>query len=52
MKKKWPTYIDERILQQDSVAVSAGQRGVQLMLAPADLVRVTQSIIGQISRSL
>jgi Cys-tRNA(Pro)/Cys-tRNA(Cys) deacylase len=52
MRKKWPTYIDERILQQDSVAVSAGQRGVQLMLAPADLVRVTQAIIGQISRSL
>jgi len=50
MKKKWPTYIDERILHQERVAVSAGQRGVQLMLSPADLVRATQAIIGQISR--
>lgn len=50
MKKKWPTFADERILEQERVAVSAGHRGVQLMLAPADLIRATQAITGGISR--
>lgn len=52
MKKKWPAFVDERILQQERVAVSAGLRGVQLMLAPADLIRATQAITGKISRSI
>lgn len=52
MKKKWPTFVDQRILDQERVAVSAGHRGVQLMLAPADLIRVTQAISGRISRPM
>lgn len=52
MKKKYPTYIDERVLQQRQVAVSAGQRGVQMLLAPDELVRVTQAKTGNLSRPL
>ena len=52
MKKKWPTFVDQRILDQERVAVSAGHRGVQLMLAPADLIRATQAISGRISRPM
>lgn len=52
MKKKWLTFVDQRILDQERVAVSAGHRGVQLMLAPADLIRVTQAISGRISRPM
>lgn len=52
MKKKWPTFVDQRILEQERVAVSAGHRGVQLMLAPADLIRATQAISGRISRPM
>lgn len=39
MKKKFPTYLDQAILAQQTVAVSAGQRGVQLLLSPQELLR-------------
>lgn len=38
MKKHYPTWVDETALLWDEVAVSAGQRGLQLILAPADLI--------------
>jgi Cys-tRNA(Pro)/Cys-tRNA(Cys) deacylase len=40
MKKHFPTYIDKSCLEFDSVFVSAGQRGLQIKIAPADLIRV------------
>jgi len=33
-----------------TVFVSAGRRGLDLELAPADLVRITEAITGQIGR--
>ena len=41
MKKQFPTYIHESAELYDAIYVSAGQRGLQLLLAPADLVRVS-----------
>ncbi|MBR4236097.1 MAG: Cys-tRNA(Pro) deacylase [Clostridia bacterium] len=38
MKKKLPTYIDETALLQDRISVSAGHRGVQVLLSPSDLI--------------
>ncbi|MEL7622780.1 MAG: Cys-tRNA(Pro) deacylase [Clostridiales bacterium] len=43
MKKLYPTYIDEAVLQQSEIMVSAGQRGLQLKLAAADLVAVLKA---------
>jgi Cys-tRNA(Pro)/Cys-tRNA(Cys) deacylase len=43
MKKRFPTYLDESVLSCDEVAVSAGMRGEQLILAPADLIRLTNA---------
>lgn len=37
MKKKFPTYIDESALLFDLIRVSAGMRGLQLVIAPDDL---------------
>ncbi len=37
MKKKFPTYIEETAQLYDKIAVSAGQRGVQIILSPEDL---------------
>ena len=37
MKKKYPTYIEETCLLFDTIAVSAGARGHQLILNPQDL---------------
>lgn len=38
MKKKYPTYFDEVCLLFDKIAVSAGERGHQMILPPAALV--------------
>ena len=37
MKKKYPTFIHESAAQLDKIYVSAGQRGLQLILSPEDL---------------
>ena len=38
MKKKFQTYLDSAALQYEEIAVSAGQRGVQVLLSPKELV--------------
>lgn len=40
MKKKYPTYFDEVCLLFDEIAVSAGERGHQMILPPEDLIRL------------
>ena len=37
MKKKFPTFIDEAALKYETIAVSAGQRGFQVLLSPQTL---------------
>ena len=49
-KKEYPVYVDETLELFDVVAVSAGVRGTQIVLAPADYLRVTQGKVGPISR--
>lgn len=39
MKKHFPTYLHESAASFDYIYVSAGQRGLQVRLAPADLLR-------------
>lgn len=39
-KRRFPLYADESITTHDSVSISAGLRGVQLFVAPDDLIRV------------
>ena len=46
MKKQYRTFIDEMIELVDSVCVSAGQRGVQLKLKPADHISFTNAVVG------
>ena len=40
MKKKYPTFIDETCLLSDEIAVSAGERGHQMILDPQELARL------------
>ena len=42
MKKKFPTYIEEMAQLCEQVAVSAGQRGIQIILKPEDLFRYVE----------
>ena len=39
MKKRFPTYLHESAASFDYIYVSAGQRGLQVRLAPGDLLR-------------
>ena len=41
MMKKFPTYIDESCILFDEIAVSAGARGKQIILAPVELISYT-----------
>jgi Cys-tRNA(Pro)/Cys-tRNA(Cys) deacylase len=50
MKKDYPVYADETMELWELVCVSAGQRGLQVVIAPADYLRATGATIGEISR--
>jgi Cys-tRNA(Pro)/Cys-tRNA(Cys) deacylase len=50
MKKDYPVFVDETMELWDMVSVSAGQRGTQIILAPADYLRATKAEVGEISR--
>lgn len=50
MKKDYPVFADETIELWDEVCVSAGQRGLQIILAPADYLRATSATVGEIAR--
>ncbi len=43
MKKKFPVFIDESALSHEKIYVSAGMRGEQICLSPADLVKATEA---------
>jgi Cys-tRNA(Pro)/Cys-tRNA(Cys) deacylase len=45
-------WIDETMTRYDRVAVSAGVRGTQMVLAPADYLRATKGRTGTIARLL
>ena len=47
-KKEFPVFVDETMELWDVISVSAGVRGVQVLLAPADYLRVTEAIVGDI----
>lgn len=40
-RRKLPTFVDDSAVDQGTILVSAGQRGLQIELSPADLVRLT-----------
>lgn len=43
MKRKFRTFIDQSIQQHSQVCVSAGVRGMQIKLNPADLIKATDA---------
>jgi Cys-tRNA(Pro)/Cys-tRNA(Cys) deacylase len=49
-KKDYPVLADESMQGFDRVAVSAGVRGTQIVLAPADYARAVKARFGAISR--
>jgi Cys-tRNA(Pro)/Cys-tRNA(Cys) deacylase len=50
-KKTFPAYADETIELWDKISISAGMRGLQIILSPADYLRATNALLGEIARS-
>jgi Cys-tRNA(Pro)/Cys-tRNA(Cys) deacylase len=48
-KKDYPVYVDETVELYDVISVSAGMRGLQILLAPADYLRATGATAGAIA---
>ncbi len=49
-KRRFPVVLDESAMDHPRIAVSAGVRGAQLVLAPADYARVTEAMVVPIQR--
>ena len=49
-RRRLPTVVDESAAGLAAILVSAGRRGLQVELAPADLVNVTSAVIARIAR--
>lgn len=50
-RKRLPVVVDATALQHRLVYCSAGQRGLQIALAPADLVTATEATVAPIGRA-
>ena len=49
-KREFPVYVDETIDLFDVVFISAGVRGLQILIAPADYLRATHATIAPLSQ--
>ena len=49
VKKNYPVYIDERALTLNKISVSAGVRGMQIILAPQDLIKATNATLAKLT---
>ncbi|MCM3567114.1 Cys-tRNA(Pro) deacylase [Neobacillus mesonae] len=50
MKKQYQTFIDESCLPLESMVVSAGKIGMQIVIAPKDLKEITEAEITAITK--
>ena len=48
-KKAYPVYADKSIERFDLISVSAGTRGLQILLSPADYLRVAKATLASIA---
>jgi len=49
-KKDFPVYVDETLELFDVVSVSAGTRGVQVLLSPADYLRASKGSVADLTK--
>ncbi len=50
-RKAFPAFADETIELFDEISVSAGQRGLQIVLAPADYLHATGAVVADLCKS-
>jgi Cys-tRNA(Pro)/Cys-tRNA(Cys) deacylase len=51
-KKTYPVFVDETAILFDRISVSAGARGVQLILSPDDYLRATEAQTADLSKAV
>ena len=49
-RKSFPAFADETIELFDRISISAGQRGLQIVLSPADYLRATQATLADLTK--
>src|SRR6201989_715646 len=49
-RRSLPTLVDETALEHDTIFVSAGRRGLEIQLAPRDLVALTKATVRRLRR--
>lgn len=50
-KKPFCAFVDETIELFDQISISAGQRGVQILLSPADYLRATDATLADLTKA-
>jgi len=49
-KKAYPVFADETMQLWETISISAGMRGLQILLAPDDLIRITSAALADLIR--
>ena len=49
-KRDFPVYVDETIEFFDTISISAGSRGLQILIAPADYLRAAKCTLAALSQ--
>jgi Cys-tRNA(Pro)/Cys-tRNA(Cys) deacylase len=50
-KKDYPVYVDETIELFDTISISAGVRGLQILIAPDDYLRATKARLAALAQT-
>ncbi|HTZ90210.1 MAG TPA: Cys-tRNA(Pro) deacylase [Alloacidobacterium sp.] len=51
-KRDFPVYADETLELFDTISVSAGVRGTQIVLSPADYIRASQAVLADLTKEV
>ena len=51
-RKPFRAFADETIELFDQISISAGQRGLQIVLSPADYLRATEAVLADLTKSV
>ena len=51
-KKKYPLFLDQSALNHERISVSAGQRGMQIILSPDELQRAAQATLVDLTKDV
>jgi len=50
-KKEYPVFLDEAAILFDVISISAGVRGMQILIKPDDYISLTKAQLGEIAKT-